>query len=149
MVALVRELIADKTGHIGQPLILGRVDAAYLATVENQAAQADETDLLVKGPKTSVLVSQGELDVQDGICLTMKDEIWALFQAARAINTKIPALLSNTTRRYFGIRETVRESPAAPPPRRPSERGAGVIRRGGRRFGQHGRRFHQYSRYLC
>lgn len=118
LVTLARELIADQSSPVSQRLTLGGVDAAYLTTVESLAEQTGATGTRVTGPKKSVPVSQGELDVQDGVCLALMDQLLVLFEVARAIDPRVPALVPNATRRYFGgYRQTakVAATPATPP----------------------------------
>lgn len=115
LVALARELMADKASAAGQRLILGGVDAAYLGTITTLATQAADSGTRITGPKKSTPVSQGELDVQDGLCLALMDQLLLLFEAAHAINPKIPALLPIATRRYFVSHKSPAKTLPAPP----------------------------------
>lgn len=116
LVALTRTLTAAAASLVGQRLILGGVDDAYLGTIETLATQAADNGTRITGPKKSTPVSQGELDVQDGICLALMDQLLLLFDAAHAINPKIPALIPIATRLYFGSRKSVAKPTPVPAP---------------------------------
>jgi hypothetical protein len=101
LVKLIRELLKQKTTVVAQQLHEGGVTAEELKGSEAIAAKVKESDAQASGARAQGEVSQADLDLQDGICLTYLERLMRTFNRAHEQDPSIPQLLPIATRRMF------------------------------------------------
>jgi hypothetical protein len=93
------------------------LDDAITRELEQLASQVDHSLDGVSGASHRAEVSQSEIDLEDGVILTLAEELMGLFPKGRG--DAVPALLPKATRRYFSASARRRAPTPAPAPENP------------------------------
>ena len=113
LAAVGAEWLALKDDAIGHRLSVYGVDASLIADLKSASARVQKTVTAALRKPAAGKVTQGQLDVADGVNLTLLDQIVSAFDHAHDIDPTIPRLIPISTRRFFkgGVRA---KSPKAP-----------------------------------
>ncbi|MDI3284145.1 hypothetical protein [Polyangium sp. 15x6] len=91
----------------------GGLDAPQITVFEEIAAKVKSTGTLASGARAKGLVTQADLDLQDGICLSLMERVMKVVNRAHDRDPSIPKLTPIATRRMFPSRKRAVE--AVPP----------------------------------
>jgi HPt (histidine-containing phosphotransfer) domain-containing protein len=101
LVKVANGVRAKKSSQLAAQLEDGGMTAELLADVEALAARVKESGAAITGARKAGPVTQAELDHQDGVCLTFYERLMKIFNAAHAVDPKIPQIVPIATRRLF------------------------------------------------
>lgn len=112
---LGRTLFAHKDDAVAARIGLARLTPAFFAELDGLAKELREATRAATARAAVKRASQGELDLLDGVNLTMLGDVVRLFEVAHDLDRSIPRLLPIATRRLLGKRTaTVKSVPASP-----------------------------------
>ncbi len=114
LVKLGKELLGAPLSRIAQQLGDGGVSMDELDAVLAIAESVKATGEQATGARKQGTVSQADLDLQDGTCLTYLERVIRIFNRAHERNASIPRLVPIATRRMFSMGR--KRSGEAPPP---------------------------------
>jgi hypothetical protein len=115
LVELARGLRADPTSLTAQQLDDGGVDDAELKAIEVLADEVKTSAAKADGARAQGVVTQADLDLQDGICLAHMEKLRRIFNGAHDRDPTVPHLVSIATRRIFApVKKKKEEGPAGP-----------------------------------
>ena len=118
-----------KNSAVGKVLAADNVNDATLLPFVEALDTLRETHSATRGAANKGLVSQAELDRQDGLCLTMMDDLRGLFRELRETDRAVPTLIPRATVSVFGGRRrraeiaSEKETPAEKEPGAPADQG--------------------------
>jgi type II secretory pathway component PulM len=114
LVKLGRELLLDKASQAGRQLAEGGLTEADLDETQALAARVKASGANATGARIQGSVSQADLDLQDGVCLSYLDRMMKIWNGAHERDPSIPQLLPIATRRLFSPnRKRAVEAPPA------------------------------------
>ena len=113
LAGIAKRFLGHKKDAIAARARLGRLDAAYVATMTDAAAAIRSTTVDASARSAGKKVTQGSLDMKDGEAFLLFDAIIDAFEKAHDIDPTIPRLVPISMRRHFG--KHARKAPAAPP----------------------------------
>lgn len=90
----------------------GGLDSTQILAFEEAAAKVKSTGALASGARTKGLVTQADLDLQDGICLSLMERVMKVYNRAHERDPSIPKLTPIATRRMFPGRKREVDAPA-------------------------------------
>ncbi|MDC3956440.1 hypothetical protein [Polyangium jinanense] len=91
----------------------GGLDTAQIIAFEDMAAKVKSTGELASGARTKGPITQADLDLQDGICLSQMERVMKVFNRAHERDPSIPRLTPIATRRLFvSSRKRAEDAPA-------------------------------------
>jgi hypothetical protein len=101
LVKLGRGLLSDKASPAGQQLAEGGLTEAELDGATVLAAKVESSGANAAGARKQGAVSQADLDLQDGVCLTYLERMMKVWNGAHDRDPSIPQLLPIATRSIF------------------------------------------------
>lgn len=101
LVKLGRGLLDDKSSLAGQQLAEGGLTESELEAATALAAKVASSGANVAGARKQGNVSQADLDLQDGVCLTYLERMMKVWNGAHDRDPSIPQLLPIATRSIF------------------------------------------------
>ncbi|MEZ4410241.1 MAG: hypothetical protein R3A52_27745 [Polyangiales bacterium] len=104
LLAIVKEELA-RNSAVGKVLAADNVNDATLQPFTEALDTLREAHSATRGAANKGPVSQAELDRQDGLCLTMMDDLRGLFRELRETDRTAPALIPRATVSVFGNRK--------------------------------------------
>jgi hypothetical protein len=120
LAALGRELLQSTHPGIVARREDGRLTEAVLAKVETMATEAARRGEEAESPRQATEVTQGEVDLWDGINLAIYEQILDIFEAGRESDATIIRLSPVATRRVLGRqRRKPKQEPESPAPSAP------------------------------
>lgn len=122
LVALGKDWLAITSGPVAVRVKLARLDATYFDKLAKAGEAVKATADASAGKATAKKVSQGEIDLLDGINIQLLGDVVHAFEGAHEIDATIPRLVPIATRRLLGKRSqpAVPTEPAAPTPAAPT-----------------------------
>lgn len=115
LVELARALRADPASLTAQQLDDGGVDDAELKSIDLLADEVKTNAAKAEGARAQGVVTQADLDLQDGICLAHMDRLRKIFNGAHDRDPAVPHLVPIATRRIFApVRKKKEEGTAGP-----------------------------------
>lgn len=119
LIKLSKELLDSPQSRTAQQLVDGGITPEDLTTVEAIANAVKSASEQASGARKQGKVSQGDIDLQDGTCLTHLERVMRAFNRAHERDASIPRLLPIATRRMFSVgRKAAKE--AVPAPEKPT-----------------------------
>jgi hypothetical protein len=114
LVAVARELLKSERFRIARRLVDSGVDSAKLGALESTAKAVAALSKRASAPRAAPKVTQRQLDLQQGVCITHMQTLIDVFTAARDADPSVPNLIPIATRSLFGYcRPAAQEEPAA------------------------------------
>ncbi len=113
--ALGKELVASTEPAIAALVTHTRATARYFDQLEAAAADLRSAVERARPRLTATKISQGEIDVLDGVVLRVLSDIIHAFAAAQDIDGTIPTLAPLATRRVLGSRNKRKPKPDPDP----------------------------------
>jgi len=101
LVKLAKSILTDDKSKPARQLVDCGVEAQVLSEFEALAVEVKETDERASGARMTGPVSQAELDLQDGVCLSYLGRMMRVFNRAHERDRSIPKLVPIATRRMF------------------------------------------------
>jgi hypothetical protein len=119
LIKLSRELLLNPQSRVARQLTAGGLTSAELNTLETLANSVKSAGEQASGARKQGNVSQSDLDLQDGTCLTLLERVMRIFNRAHERDASIPRLVPIATRRMFSIgrksaRDITTETPETP-----------------------------------
>jgi hypothetical protein len=116
LVQLGKDLLATPQSRAAEQLSDGGLSMAELNAIFAVAEAVKTTGEQASGARKQGTVSQIDLDLQDGTCLTYLERVMRIFNRAHERDASIPRLLPIATRRMFsmGRKRAGDVAPAAP-----------------------------------
>jgi len=111
---LGRELVASSDPVVQAKVMLTRLDKAYFDQLDVLAADVLATARAAGVRASAAKASQGDIDLLDGINLTLLGMIINAFEGAHALDPTIPRLVPIATRRLLGKRRRAADSVETP-----------------------------------
>jgi len=118
LIKLCRELLLNPQSRVARQLTDGGVTSVELNTLETLANSVKSAGEQASGARKQGNVSQSDLDLQDGTCLTLLERVMRIFNRAHERDASIPRLLPIATRRMFAFsagRKSARDTPPEAP----------------------------------
>ncbi|MDI1449371.1 hypothetical protein [Polyangium sp. 6x1] len=101
LVKVAKDIRQNPMSKAAKQLEDGGLDATQIMTFEDTAAKVKSTGELASGARTKGQITQADLDLQDGMCLSLMDRVMKVFNRAHERDPSIPRLTPIATRRMF------------------------------------------------
>jgi hypothetical protein len=101
IVKVAKEIPARPESKAAKQLADGGLDEEQIAFFEATATKVKTTGEQAAGARTKGQVTQADLDLQDGVCLTLMDRVMKVVNRAHERDPSIPRLTPIATRRMF------------------------------------------------
>ncbi|MRG91390.1 hypothetical protein [Polyangium spumosum] len=101
LVNVAKEIRANPMSKAAKQLDDGGLDAMQITAFEEMISKVKTTGEAASGARIKGPVTQAELDLQDGICLSQMERVMKVFNRAHERDPSIPKLVPITTRRLF------------------------------------------------